>query len=532
MGIIIKNKFQTPLPSTFKEQNIKHENFKNNLQMKKEIIENGLFIIGVILYNIIFWEEQMGLNTLLFAVFVIGSLFYLNPESRHSTIARLTALGTLFTALMVVFLNSQFSKVIHVLSMITMIGFIHQRELRFLWYGLLLTLINVFSTPLKLLKKFKTIRFGKSKSIGKVGRFVKLAILPMFFVGLFFIFYAMANSDFATNSFSLFEGIGDFFSNWNLNINPPKVIFFIGSLFIVGGMFWKTQSQWLVNRQMKHKDDIIRERKPKRYHFAKSPIALKNEYRSGLIMLVALNLLTLTVNVTDIQTTWIGFAKLNSYDIYLDVHFGAYVLIFTILMAIAVLLYFFRKNLNFYSKNKALKIAALAWIIQNMVLAFSVALRNIKYVSHYGLTYKRIGVFIFLGLVLYGLGTVIFKINEKKTAYYLFKHNAWSLYITLILLTSVNWDTLITKYNLGLQTNGQPDHRYLVMDLSDKNLPLLYENIHLFSDDVYYRPYSLKKAVKIKKDRFKLRKQQQSWLSWNYADRNTLLYLNKHQLAD
>lgn len=503
--------------------------------MKKEIIENGLFIIGVILYNIFFWEEQMGLNTLLFAIFVIGSLFYLNPESRHSTIARLTALGTFFTALMVVLLNAQFSKIIHVLSMITMVGFIHQRELRFLWYGLLLALLNMFSTPIKLLKKLKNIQFGQRTSMNRVGRFIKLAILPMFFVGLFFIFYAAANRDFASSSFSFFENIGDFFSNWSFNLETLRVIFFVGSVFIVGGMFWKMQFQWLVDLQMGHKDDIVRERKPRRFnYFSKSPIALKNEYRSGLIMLIALNLLTLTVNITDIQTTWIGFKKLNPYDIYLDVHFGAYILIFTILMAMAVLLYFFRRNLNFYSKNNALKTAALIWILQNMILAFSVALRNSKYIGHYGLTYKRIGVFIFLALVLYGLGTVIFKINEKKTAYYLFKNNAWSLYITLILLTSVNWDTMITNYNLKLETNGEPDYdyRHLVMDLSDKNLPILYKNIDRFQTEIIYRPNSLQTEIEVKKDHFLLRKANQSWLSWNLADHNTLLYLNQHHLAD
>ena len=502
--------------------------------MKKEIIENGLFIIGIILYNIFFWEEQMGLNTLLFTLFVVGSLFYLNPESRYSTIARLTALGTLFTALMVVVFNSQLSKVVHILSLITMVGFVHQRELRFLWYGLLLALINVFSTPIKLIKRIKTIEFGKGRSINKVGRFIKLGILPMFFVGLFFIFYAASNRNFATRSFDFLEGIGQFLGNLNFDFNAPRILFFLFSIFLIGGLFWKVQPQWLVNLQSKHKDNIIRERKQRKFNRSskRSPIALKNEYRSGLIMLVALNVLTLTVNITDIETTWIGFSQLNAHGIYYDVHYGAYVLIFTILMAIGVLLFFFRKNLNFYSKNKALKIAALVWIVQNMILAFSVALRNIKYVGHYGLTYKRIGVFIFIALVLYGLGTVILKINEKKTAYYLFKNNAWSLYIALILLTSLNWDTMITQYNLSLGTQGKTDYRYLVKDLSDKNLPILYKNIDLFEDDAYSPTYRLKAVLKRKKYKFERRTEKQSWLSWNYADHNTLLYLNKHELAD
>ena len=355
----------------------------------------------------------------------------------------------------------------------------------------------------------------------------------MFFVGVFFIFYVVSNRNFAIRSKDVLDEISRFCSHWSFGLNAPRFFFFLFSVFVIGGLFWKVQSQWLVNLQASHKDNIIRERKERKVNASKrSPIALKNEYRSGLIMLVALNVLTLTVNITDIETTWIGFSQLNAHGIYYDVHYGAYVLIFTILMAIGVSLFFFRKNLNFYSKNKVLKIAALVLIVQNMILAFSVALRNIKYVGHYGLTYKRIGVFIFIALVLYGLGTVILKINEKKTAYYLFKNNAWSLYIALVLLTSLNWDTMITQYNLSLGTQGKTDYRYLVKDLSDKNLPILYKNIDLFEDDAYSPTYRLKAVLKRKKYKFERRTEKQSWLSWNYADHNTLLYLNKHELAD
>lgn len=524
--------------------------------MSKQITENVLFIIGIILYNIFFWKEQMGLNTLFFSIFIIGSSFYLNPESRHSTIARLTALGTLFTSVMVVVFNSQLSKNVHLLSLVVMIGFIQQRELRFLWYGFLLTIISILSVPRKAFLKISSITLGNRKTLGRVGQSVRLAIVPMFVVGIFFAFYLVSNQGFAEVTGQNLGSLFDWFSGFQWSISPQRFFFFIGSIFVIGGFFWQTQSERLVNVQKTHQDDIVRKRKattnnpliiknssPRNsgkllsdvndqynasFHKKSiSIIALKNEYRSGLIMLFSLNVLTFLVNITDIQNIWLGYAQTNASSLWQDVHHGTYVLILTIFMAMGVLLYFFRKNLNFYKNNKWLKIMAVAWMAQNMFLALSVVLRNIKYVNHFGLTYKRIGVFIFIALVLYGLGTMIFKINHKKTAYYLFQHNAWTMYIALVLLTTVNWDVLITSYNLKSST--QPDKHYMIKSLSDKNLSILYKNNHLFVEESNAR-YNYESLLGQKKRNFSFRKNGQSWLSWNLADHNTLLYLKEHKM--
>lgn len=501
--------------------------------MKKSIIENLLWLVGVLAYNFLFWKEEMGLNTLLFTVLMIGSLFYLHPESRYATIARLTALCTLFTAVMIVVFNSEFSKIVYVLSMMTMVGFVQQRELKFLWYGLLLALTSFFSVPLKAADRFRSLDFKQKNTLHSIWKFIRLAILPLFVVGIFFIFYLFSNSNFAELSSHFFIKIAKWMKQLNWEMNPQRIFYFIGSVFVVGGILWTTKSTWLLDFQVQHKETIERIRKVKRNFLDNpySPIALKNEYRTGLMMLLSLNALTLLVNLTDIQNTWIGFAKLNAHSIAFDVHFGTYVLIFTIFMAIGVLLFYFRGNLNFYKNNRLLKISALTWIVQNMILVLSVALRNIKYVDYYGLTYKRLGIFIFLILVLYGLFTMLYKVRERKTAYYLFQHNAWSLYIVLVLLTSVNWDVAITRYNLTLHDTGQVDYDYLIDDLSSKNLSLLYKNIDLFSGRTTL-DYANESLVVNKKKIFLYQQKNLSWRSWNFADHQTLLYLQEHSLTD
>jgi hypothetical protein len=84
-----------------------------------------------------------------------------------------------------------------------------------------------------------------------------------------------------------------------------------------------------------------------------------------------------------------------------------------------------------------------------------VFLRNYHYIDFHGLAYKRIGVIVFLALVLVGLVTLFFKIRDKKSFYHLLRVNAWAVLAAFTGLTTVNWDGLITRYNLSHWNKGR-----------------------------------------------------------------------------
>ena len=96
--------------------------------------------------------------------------------------------------------------------------------------------------------------------------------------------------------------------------------------------------------------------------FANGIMALRNENTIGLISLVMLNILLLFINVIDIKYVWFGFTYTANVSLTKYVHEGAGLLIFSIVLAMLVLLFFFRGNLNFYKKNKWLRYLAYAWI--------------------------------------------------------------------------------------------------------------------------------------------------------------------------
>jgi hypothetical protein len=61
------------------------------------------------------------------------------------------------------------------------------------------------------------------------------------------------------------------------------------------------------------------------------------------------------------------------------------VLLIAILVSMGTILYLFCKNLNFYAKNKALKVLAYKWLGLNALLVVSVGVRTFYYIQFFGL---------------------------------------------------------------------------------------------------------------------------------------------------
>ncbi len=498
--------------------------------MKKEVLANSFVLLGILAYNFLFWGEKLGLNILIFSTLLVGCLFTLYPESLQSKMARITASGTVFTAIMIVYNNSMFSKVMHFVSFIAMVGFVQQHVLRFFWYALLVVVLNLTVLPMRWGKELAY--FARNiKGIYKIKRFLKLAILPVIVLFVFYWIYAFANSAFAKISSDFFITLNDFFFGWFTEISLERILFFISSLFVLSLIIYKNDWKWLGELELsKH---FLLQRilaKNRRVILAKAnhdnvrrtvvnTIGLKNEYRTASMLLWALNGLLLVVNLTDFRYVWADFSGKSAPELKQFVHEGTYLLIFAILLAMVVILFYFRKNLNFYPKNKWLKTAAYVWILQNALQVLSVGVRNYHYIVYDGLAYKRIGVFIFLILVAIGLVTVFLKVRDKRSAYYLFFTNSWSAYLILVFLTFVNWDVWITQYNLQYFPNDKL--YFLVFEVSDKNLWILEENkINENTNEDY-----ISAGLSLKKQNFLDTQSQYSWASWNYTD-----YLNKQRL--
>ena len=189
-----------------------------------------------------------------------------------------------------------------------------------------------------------------------------------------------------------------------------------------------------------------------------------------------------------------------------------------------------------------MRMLATAWIAQNFILGLSVFLRNYHYIHFHGLAYKRIGVVVFLVLVLVGLVTLYLKIRERRTLNYLLRVNGWAAFAMMVGLTTVNWDGLIVRFNLAHWNQGEIDvDNYLVM--SDKVLPLLYADLPKVEAQMAHHrenrvrwvehldPSTFRMDLDRKRQRFIRRFMKEDWRSWTLADQRTLDALKAQHLA-
>lgn len=486
--------------------------------MRQSTLRLLLVLAGTLLFNFCFWQEKMGLNVLLFTLFYLPALWYLFPESRGSRGFLVTAGGTLLTALLIVWHNSSAAKFTWIISAMCAAGYAQERTLRYILYAWGQYLWGWWQAPGHLLDALNAGNGTGAKRGRSLRRQLALAFTPLAIASIFYFLYYLANDKFAALSDGFWRQVGQLLS---FDFSIVHTCFVTFGFFLVGAAFWRNKTELAAADQAQA--DALRRVRPPRGRLVEepSPLGLRQEYRQSLLLLWMLNLLLFLVNATDLRYVWFGFDDAAQQNLKSYVHEGTYFLIASILLAMSVLLHVFRRNLNFYPRRQALLRAAIFWLAQNALLVLSVGVRNWRYIDFHGLAYKRIGVVLFLLLVLFGLTTLWLKIRDRRTMSWLWRQNGWAFYVLLLLNAGVNWDVFITRYNLSGQPKGAIDVKYLLYTVSDKNLFLLEEQAAVLPEKNMYPlvdPSAIRSSLESKRLHFEAMTRRYSWKSWNAAD--------------
>ncbi len=514
-----------------------------------------LLFAGAILFNIIFWQEKIADNALLFDAFILLSVFNLYPAAFTKPAMKWLLLAHIVVLSTLIIHNTLLSKLafsVTLLLVVVFTQFLH----RSVWYAAASAMGNYLLFVFSFLEDIRQIKKGGIRSLG-LRKILRFLIIPLMIAAVFFLIYSFSNTVFQDVVNSMGIAIQHFFERFFYWFSWDRFAFLMLGLFITGGLLLKMRSNYFSEKEFTKHNNLWRTKHNfKKWkesamfdlltlfmgRFANGVLALRNENTVGIISLVMLNVLLLFINVIDVTYVWFGFTYSANVNLTEYVHEGAGMLIFSIVMAMLVLLFFFRGNLNFYKKNKWLRYGAYGWIIQNAVLVVSVLFRDYYYITHMGLAYKRIGVLVFLIMVLVGLVTVFIKIHQRKTAYYLWRVNGWFAIILLVAASCVHWDETIARYNLAHKNTVPLDVKFL-LSLSDKTLPLLQKNqdvlvkantlIYSSYDryDMLYYGVTPVQFFEIRKSKFFAKQQTYSWLSWNASDAYVKKKLSKPVLT-
>ncbi len=498
--------------------------------MKKFFLFFPVFFALIFVY--LFQGQQAGLNVLLFNLLLLGGVFWSGRLLKNNRLHILLSSGAFISAVMVVFYGSTMSMAANIISLILLLGLVAANDIQLLINSFTASVFAAVSAPYHYFAELTTLT-GQKSGGRKMLRFALIVVAPILILFIFISIYATASPYFNDLAGGFLRKIGDFFDALIRLISPVSFWLFVAGFLIIIAFLSGGSHRFLKLFGEDLGMQLIRKRRP----FSGRMNSLKTEYWSGVVMLILLNLVIAVMNVLDIWNVWFFF-EWNGLYLKQFVHEGTWLLIFSIIISIIIVLYYFRANLNFYPKRRLILNLALLWLAQNAILVFSVGIRNMWYINHFNLAYKRIGVYAFLLLTLFGIVTVIIKIRHRKSHQFLFHYNSLAAYIILVCLGLFNWDKIIASYNVD-HSEKAFFHPEFMITLNSSALPELKIsteriseiNNAQFENFEYYRNYmsleEYKKRVEVRCQDFVNGYPQMSWQGWNLADYRAYKSLSK-----
>ena len=395
--------------------------------------KHHLILLTTALFITLFYgETSLGINFGILGISYAILLLVETPKTRWSRSFLLLFVTTVFSSVAFAWFGDFFSSLALLASLFLFALKSRNVNLKSLM------VIPLFATNfLTFIGRFFNFKewLPEKKTSGTVQKLISVFVIPFVLIAVFFGVYSLGSDHFS-----------QFFSSWEFDLNFWEFFGITILGFFLAFNIWNFKIyDFLFHYNHDLKNDFVNEDitgKPT-YSF----LDLHAERRSGVISFLALNLLLFIFIVTFNYEQFVEVEK-NPHLLSAETHERVQAVILSIVLAICVIMFYFKGNFNFDKKSGSLKILAKIWIVLNAVLVFSTMAKNTEYILNWGLTYKRLGVDAFLILTLIGLILTFYKIQYKKTNAFLFNQMFWYFYGTVLICSFINWGGIITNHNV------------------------------------------------------------------------------------
>lgn len=302
-------------------------------------MKNLTLLICAILFSTLFYQQNIGLNLSLFTILTILLLGVKHLEILKNKTVIFKAIAYLITGITVFIYNSNLAIIANIIAYFTFIGSISEQKSSIYvnWInGIYTTVVSYFSLRFDTLNE--EVEKVKKEEINYT-YWLKIIGIPLTVIVIFIILYRKGNPvfddliqkiDFSFINFQwlLFTALGYYLF---YNITHPIQIEPATSLDISLGNKLKRENIKQVSEEK-----------------------MQQEKQLGIVLMLLLNVLILVFLATD----FVHLSKIYSMvasQLSEQVHNGVNALIFSNILAILIILYFFRGILNFSEKNKNIK---------------------------------------------------------------------------------------------------------------------------------------------------------------------------------
>ncbi|SIT22359.1 protein of unknown function [Chryseobacterium ureilyticum] len=287
-------------------------------------------------------------------------------------------------------------------------------------------------------------------------KIMAFVLIPLVLLSVFFGIYAAGSDHFAS-----------LFTDYELDINLWQLFCLIVLGFFIAFNYWNYAVEKLIYKT----NHVLNNDFNKDAQIPKSTYSfldVDSERISGIVSFFCLNILLVFFIITYNYEQFYEVSK-TSIQLSEETHERVNAVIMSIIMAILVIMFYFKSGFNFDPKAKLLKVLAKIWIFLNAVLIISAAVKNYEYIINYGFTYKRLGVFAFLLLSLIGLVLTFIKIQKRKRNAFLFNTMVWYFYATILICSYINWGGFITSQNMK-RKDFAVNYHFTAINFSEKCL--------------------------------------------------------------
>ena len=439
-----------------------------------------LWVTLTIIHTFLFFDYTMGVNGLIFSVLTISAVTWYHGLYREK-FWWMAVTGHLLIAISAAWHSIIGISAFYNLTFFVLAGYVFSAR-----SSLPVAFLNgLFGTVM--LGFLKTLRNGfrllqtnfKDQSRFSIFKKMPLYVAPISVTTIFYMLYSAANPDF-------FMEIN--FPDWGLNYG--LINYTIVGAIIICPLFFSFGIKPLTEFDSERSDILSRTRSKKNTGI---PSRLLYENKQGVIMFAMLNLLIASFLIFNVIQIFLPSLNHSAADYSQQVHQGFETLVISMVVAMLLIMFYFRGNQNFYSRKEKLVKLAVIWIALNGVLILFTCYKNALYINSFGLTYKRIWVFIGMMLTGIGLYLTLVKIYQVKTNWFLIRQNSWVIYFVISSYFLIDWDRLITWYN--------PNHAEFldmnyIIGLDNTQLPFLNELLK--AEDPRVLPYKTQIQDKIK----------------------------------
>jgi hypothetical protein len=410
-------------------------------------------LLTTALFIILFYDENVGLNLGILGIIYALLTWYKTPERNRTKVFSILTLTSILSSVAFAWYGD-FPSVLAVVSSLLLLSY---RSKNKRMKTLLLIPVFVVNCFTFFCRFFSFDQWLPKRNISRLWqKLFAFILIPMILIAIFFGIYSVGSDHFA-----------NLFTNIEIDINFWQ-LFCIAILgMFIAFNYWTYTVEKHIYKQ-NHILDNDFHKKDKTVKSSYSFLDLDAERMSGVISFFSLNILLIFFIITYNYEQFYEVAKTPN-QLSEETHERVNAVIMSIIMAILVIMFYFKSSFNFDSKAGLMKTLAKIWLVLNAILIVSAMVKNSEYIINYGFTYKRIGVYGFLVLSLIGLIMTFIKIQWKKRNAFLFNTMTWYFYGTILACSYINWGGFITFQNLK-RHDFAVNYHLKSINFSEKNL--------------------------------------------------------------